>query len=114
MRLDDGNLSWPDLHAFIFAAPPGTAIFNSIEKGWTTTDHLTATAVDLLMILAWQNTKDAQEKFPRHRPKPLPRPGDLDKLDAASAPLMGGATATVMSVEEFQRRIQERRANRGT
>ncbi|WP_131810465.1 DUF5361 domain-containing protein [Mycolicibacter heraklionensis] len=115
MRLDDGNLSFKDLHAFIFASPPGSAFFNSVEKGWDTNTHLTAAAVDLLAILAWQNTTDAHERFPRNRPKPIPRP-DHDKQTPETAPLMsalGGMSASVMPVEEFQRRIEERRASRG-
>lgn len=117
LRLDDGSLTWHDLHAFIYASPPGSAFFNSAEKGWSTTDHLTAGVVDLLAILAWQNTKDAAENFPRHRPKPIPRPDlDGDKATPTTAPLMsgmGGMAASVMSVEEFQRRIQERREAHG-
>jgi hypothetical protein len=102
-----------DFHAFIYASPPGTAVFNAAEMGWSTTDHLMAGAVDLLAVLAWQNTTDAQKTFPRHRPKPIPRPGLGDKAEATEAPLMGGTTASVMTVEEFQRRIAERRASRG-
>ncbi|MDD7813692.1 DUF5361 domain-containing protein [Mycobacterium sp. CSUR Q5927] len=113
MRLDDGKLTLHDLHAFIYASPPGSAFFNAVEKGWSTTDHLVAGLVDLTAILAWQNTADAQQKFPRHRPKPMPRPGDDDKPGATEAPLMGGMSASVMTAEEFQRRIEERRAARG-
>ena len=105
-----------DLHAFIYTAPPGSAIFNAAERGWTTTDHLIAGTLDLLAILAWQNTKDAAETFPRYRPKPIPRPGDDDKSTPTTAPIMssmGGMSASVMSVEEFQRRIQERRTASG-
>lgn len=112
MRLDDGKLSFKDLHAFIYASPPGSAFFNSVEKGWSTTDHLVAGLVDLTAILAWQNTPDAQQKFPRHRPKPIPRPDYSDERPT-EAPLMGGMSASVMSAEEFQRRIEERRASRG-
>ena len=75
-----------------------------------------ALALMPLAILAWQNTKDATETFPRHRPKPIPRPGDDDKPKPTTASLMGGMggmSASVMPVEEFQRRIQERRASRG-
>lgn len=111
MRLDDGKLSWTDLYAFIYAAQPSTAIFNSVEMGWSTTDHLLAAVVDLLSVLAWQNTADAHSKPPRNRPKPIPRPDRDGKPDAAR--VMGGVNATVMSVEEFQRRIDERRAARG-
>jgi hypothetical protein len=101
------------LHAFIYSAPPGSAFFNAVEKGWDTTTHLTAAAVDLLAILAWQNTTDAHERFPRKRPKPIPRPDHGDKQTPETAPLMsalGGMSASVMSVEEFQRRIEERRS----
>ena len=111
LRLDDGKLTWTDLHAFIYASPPGSAFFNAAEKGWDTNAHLAAAAVDLLMVLAWQNTADAHSKPPRNRPKPIPRPDRDGKPDAA--PVMGGVNATVMSVEEFQRRIDERRAARG-
>lgn len=113
MRLDDGKLSWADLHAFIYSAQPGTAIFNAAENGWTTTDYRLADVVDLLMILAWQNTADAHSKFPRHRPKPIPRPDFGGKQTPETAPLMsalGGMSASVMTVEEFQRRIEERRS----
>jgi len=112
LRLDDGSLSWTDLHAFIYAAPPGTAIFNAIEQGWATSDHLLAGAVDLLSVLVWQNTADAASSFPRHRPKPISRPGDHERRRATSAPVMGGMSASVMSIEEFQRRIQDRRSAR--
>ena len=111
MRLDDGRLSFTDLHAFIFESPPGSAFFNAVENGWDTNTHLTAGVVDLLAILAWQNTEDAHNKFPRHRPKPIPRPDrDGDNAVPTSAPVMGGMSASVMTVEEFQRRIQERRS----
>lgn len=110
MRLDDGNLSFQDLHAFIYSSPPGSAFFNAVEKGWDTTTHLTAAAVDLLAILAWQNTTDAHERFPRKRPKPIPRPDIGDRPELTEAPLMGGMSASVMTVEEFQRRIEERRS----
>lgn len=111
MRLDDGKLSFKDLHAFIYASPPGSAFFNSVEKGWDTVAYLIAAMVDIGAILAWQNTEDAHSKFPRHRPKPIPRPDrDGEKATQTSAPVMGGMSATVMTVEEFQRRIEERRA----
>lgn len=116
MRLDDGNLSFKDLHAFIYASPPGSAFFNAVEKGWDTTTHLTAGVVDLLAILAWQNTEDAYSKFPKNRPKPIPRPDRDGKQEQGTARIMsgmGGMPASVMSVEEFQRRIEERRASRG-
>lgn len=113
MRLDDGKLSWPDLHAFIFTAPPGSAIFNAVEKGWDTLAHLLAVVIDILAILAWQNTADAHSRFPRHRPKPIPRPGLGDKQAPETAPLMsalGGMSASVMTVDEFQRKLAERRS----
>lgn len=112
MRLDDGKLSFKDLHAFIYSSPPGSAFFNAVEKGWDTGAYQNADVIDLLAILAWQNTKDAQEKFPRHRPKPIPRPDRGDKPEATEAPLMGGMSASVMSIDEFQRRIAERAERR--
>lgn len=114
MRLDDGSLSFKDLHAFIYASPPASAFFNAVEKGWDTNTHLTAGVVDLLAILAWQNTEDAHSKFPRNRPKPIPRPDrEGEKTTPTTTSVMGGMAASVMTVEEFQRRIEERKVARG-
>lgn len=83
-----------------------------MEKGWDTVAHLLALMVDLTSILAWQNTSDAHEKFPRYKPKPIPRPND-DEKKTETAPVMGGMSATVMPVEEFNRRLRERRLSHG-
>lgn len=115
LRLDDGQLSWRDLHAFVHASPPTSSVFNAVEKGWSTTDYLTALMIDLLAVLAWQNTADGHSRFPRHKPKPIPRPDHGDTTTPEIAPLMGGLggmPASVMSVEEFQARIEERRRRR--
>lgn len=66
----------------------------------------------MLHILVWQHTPDAQQKFPRHRPKPRPRPGDENKPEVTVTPLMGGIggmTASVMPVQEFNAKVQEHR-----
>lgn len=52
----------------------------AINGGWTVTDHLLALEVDYLAILAWQGTKDGQKG--RNKPKPLPRPGDKQRVES--------------------------------
>lgn len=113
---DDGSTSWDDLHAIIFASPPGTAVFHAGEKGWGTTDYHLAEVRDLLTILAWQNTADAHEKSPSRFPTPVPRPADIEaaKRAAAAPPPTTGALfagrggipgrASVMTVKEFLQR----------
>jgi hypothetical protein len=70
--------------SFVVHSPPGTAIFHQRSEGWTTNDHLQAQAIDALNYLAWAKTVDAQSKYPKHRPEPIPRPGmDCPKPAAA-------------------------------
>lgn len=103
LRLDDGRLSWADLHAVIFAAPPNTAVFHAIEQGWNTADYLLALAADALHDLIWQQTKDGRKN--RKRPKRIPRPKREADDGTAST---GLGRVTVMPVEEFERRRAER------
>lgn len=97
-------MSWDDLHAFIYAAPPGTALFHAIEKGWTTTDYLLAIIGDAVQDLVWQNTEDGHND--RRRPKRIPRPQRGD--EEGTAPTGFGGRATLMSVDEFEARRAER------
>ncbi|QFG11441.1 tail assembly chaperone [Mycobacterium phage Ekdilam] len=101
-EFDDGTLSWDDLYAFVYAAPPNTAIFHAFEKGWNTTDYLLAHAVDALRVLIWQKTEDATKDNPRHVPDPFPRPGDADRNKADSEYVAVGSTvATKTTVGKF-------------
>lgn len=104
--LDDGALSWDDLHAVIYSSPPNTAVFHAVEHGWGTTDYLLAGIVDLLAILAWQNTEDGQNN--RGRPEPIPRPSDKPDTAPTTGLLMDGGVASVMTVGEFLQRRAER------
>lgn len=103
LRLDDGRLSWTDLHAIIFASPPNTAVFHAFEQGWNTSDYLLALIGDGIHDLIWQKTKDGRKN--RKRPKRLPRP-TRDANDGTASTGLG--RVTVMSVEEFERRRNER------
>ncbi|UTN93210.1 tail assembly chaperone [Mycobacterium phage Syra333] len=108
-EFDDGTMSWVDLYAFIFAAPPGSAIFHAFEKGWNTTDYLLAHVIDALKIGLWQRTEDAQKKNPRHLPDPFPRPTDGDKQDNGSEYVQVGSTvATKTTVGKFLQMRAER------
>jgi Family of unknown function (DUF5361) len=60
---------------FVVYSPPGTAVYYVTHKGWSVTDHLLADLVDLTATLLWAKTKDAHQKVPRHKPKPIDRPG---------------------------------------
>lgn len=109
--LDDGSLDWDDLYAFIFASPPGTAVFHAFEKGWTTTDYLLAHVIDGIRINNWQRTAGAQKKPPRNIPEPMPRPNDpTSKTDAevGDTVAIGASTATVSTIGDFTAKRAER------
>ena len=103
LRLDDGRLSWTDLHAVIFASPPNTAVFHAFEQGWDTNSYLLALIADAEHDRIWQNTKDGRKN--RRRPKRLPRPKREANDGTAST---GLGRVTVMTVEEFEARRAER------
>ena len=107
-ELDDGTISWADLHAVIYAAPPGTSCFRAFEKGWTTTDYLLAHLIDIEHHAMWQRAGDDREP----RPEPFPRPGDKTADSAAEDTVqMGmGVTATMTTVGEFLRTREEHAA----
>lgn len=111
---DDGSLSWDDLHAVIFAAPPGSAVFHAVERGWGTTDHLLAHVIDALKINNWQRTEGARKKPPRNVPEPFPRPGDevqkpSDGDDTVVS--VAGVAAKVTTVSKFLE-LREKRKRR--
>ncbi|QJD52317.1 tail assembly chaperone [Mycobacterium phage JF1] len=129
-EFDDGTLSWDDLYAFIFAAPPNTAVFHAFEKGWITTDYLLAHVIDRLDINNWQRTEDAHKKPPRNVPKPFPRPADdspqgkqrqqQQALDDRFVHVGNGVMATKTTVAEFlemraerERRWREKHGKKG-
>jgi hypothetical protein len=60
---------------FVVYAPVGTAVFHMLNEGWTADTHQLTTLIDVANALFWSKTQDAQEKNPRHKPKPQPRPG---------------------------------------
>jgi hypothetical protein len=102
LTLDDfgGKLSLEALVTHTVYAPPGTSVFHKVHEGWTVTDHLQAQAIDALNQLWWAKTVDAQEKHPKYRPKPIPRPG-MDE------PVVEKHQS--MTVGEYQKRLEERR-----
>jgi len=109
--LDDGTLSWDDLYAFIFSAPPGTAVFHAFERGWNTSDYLLAHIIDCLRINNWQRTDGARKKPPRNTPELFPRPGDAEKKSEANigdSVTIGSSTATVITVGDFIAKRAER------
>lgn len=101
LTLDDlgGKLSLAGLVAHTVHAPPGTAVFQKVNQGWTINDHLQAQAIDALHTLVWSKTADAQEKHPKYRPKPIPRPGMAEPVQEQPS----------MTVGEYQKRLAERR-----
>jgi hypothetical protein len=112
-EFDDGSLSWEDLYAFIFAAPPGTAVFHAVEQGWTTSDYLLAHVIDGIRITNWQRTEGATKKPPRNVPEPFDRPGDREdqgqqQSNVGDVVSFGAGTATVTTVGDFLTRRAER------
>lgn len=109
-EFDDGTLAWDDLHAFIFASPPGTAVFHALEQGWTTTDYLLAHVIDGLRVNNWQRTEGARKKPPRGQPDPFPRPSDLAKRQrqVGDTAHIGTDAASVITLEDYMERRAER------
>lgn len=59
-----------------------SALNRALDPDWywrAVEPNLLAAAVDMLRILAWQQTKDGQKN--RKQPKPIPRPGVGPKKD---------------------------------
>lgn len=102
LTLDDvgGKLSLAGLVAHVVHAPPGTSVFQKVNEGWTVNDHLQAQAIDALNMLVWSKTVDAQEKHPRFKPEPIPRPGMVKPSQEKHQS---------MTVGEYQKRLAERR-----
>lgn len=110
-EFDDGTLTWDDLYAVIFAAPPGSAVFHAVEKGWTTTDYLLAHVIDGVRVNNWQRTEGARKRPPRNVPDPFPRPADETKKvrrDVGDTAAIGDSIATVITVEDYAARRAER------
>jgi len=80
-------------------APPGTYVFQKVNEGWTVNDHLQAQAIDALNLLVWSKTVDAQEKSPKFKPKPIPRPGMVEPEPEKP----------VMTVGEYMERLERRK-----
>lgn len=87
----------------IYAAPPGTSLYHSLEQGWLTSDYLLAIIADGVHDLIWQKTKDGRKN--RRRPKRLPRPKRESNDGTASS---GLGRVSVMTVEEFEKKRQAR------
>lgn len=111
------------MYAAIYAAPPGTAVFHAVEKGWNTTDYLLAELIDGIAVGNWQRTEGAQSRPPKGFPDPYPRPTKPKTDDAAAAQqqqttssgkrvvdlgIIGQATPT--TVADFMKRRAEREA----
>jgi hypothetical protein len=60
---------------FVVYAPVGTAVFQLLNEGWTADTHQLTTLIDVANALFWSKTEDARQKFPQHKPEPMPRPG---------------------------------------
>lgn len=84
------RVSWRALLAMYRYAPKGSAVQRVVAEtaAWDTRTELSALTVDLLTILAWQQTADGQSKHPKNQPKPLPRPWHIDH--PSNAPRLAG------------------------
>jgi hypothetical protein len=100
-RFDDGSLHWIDLHAVIFAAPPGTAVYHAVEKGWSVSDHKLTDLIDLTKWAVWLQTQDGHDN--KNRPEPDPRPTDKP-VESPKTAAAGESVASVMTIAEFNKR----------
>lgn len=75
----------------LFQLPRTCRVFTKIEPSaqWGWSELLANKANYLLEVLAWQKTKDATKKSPRHRPKPFVP--DFMKPKGAEAEINNGA-----------------------
>jgi hypothetical protein len=80
---------------FVVYAPVGTSVFHMLNEGWTADTHQLTSLIDAANWLVWSKTKDAQEKFPQHKPEPSPRPGSPKAAVVQEVP--------DMTVEEYLR-----------
>lgn len=74
--------TWSDLVQFISALPIDSPVLSLIDNenyGWSLTNLLLANIVDSQNWLVWAKTQDAEKKFPKNKPKPIPRPGVTEK-----------------------------------
>lgn len=75
-----GRLSWRKLDVLLKHLPTDSAAARAIagteRDPWGTSEHLLATAVDLLAVQAWMFAKANSKRFNVRAPKPLPRPND--------------------------------------
>lgn len=56
-------------------APPGTAVYYAIHKGWDRNTHKLTQLVDIGNWIIWSKS-EAGERDPRNPPDPEWRPGD--------------------------------------
>lgn len=63
----------PRASRLLFQLPQQSRTFKAIEPGnnWTWNEVLLNKAAYLIETLVWQNSKDAQKKAPRNKPKPF-------------------------------------------
>lgn len=76
-HLGTDRLTWRRLDVLIAYLPRDSATVREVhgEKvAWGPTEHLLASAVDLLAAGVWQRGGDKKAK----RPQPVPRPGEAD------------------------------------
>lgn len=90
-QLQFDDLGWRGLWAYITAAPPGTAIFYAISKGWTLGEKLAAeTLTDLRSLLH----RYVAAHFVGGTEAPLPEPINYPGRAVADEP-KGWETATI-------------------
>lgn len=107
------------MHALIYAAPPGSAVFHAVEQGWTTDTYQLANVIDLLAIKVWQSTEGAHKRPARGQPEPVERPSEKTRkknhpdggTDEGQLAAVGTTAATVTTVEKFMamREARQRR-----
>lgn len=74
---DDVGAALPfvEFAQMVVYAPPGTAVYYAIHKGWTRDTHKLTQIVDIGNWLVWSKS-EAGERDPHNPPEPEWRPGD--------------------------------------
>lgn len=85
--------------AFVFHAPPGTAIYHERNQGWTVTDHLLTDLLEVQDWIAWTKTKAGHENRKRPKRRQRPQAGQQQQKQQQQTD-----EKEVMTVEEYVKR----------
>lgn len=101
--LGSESFTWSDLRAIVKHLPSTSAYWRKREPErarWGVAEYLLAIIADSARWLVWSKTKDATRNM--RRPKPIPRPGDVEAKKQGKGRMAG---AVALTIEEVKRRL---------